>query len=676
MFTVILCSGELIDKCKTDYGEFLAPLLNNGDFAFCKWNTSADNFADALPELPKLIAGKRSWTALTVLDSELFGYDNINKHNPYNYVDSDNSLTELNTADEILEFRRKDSDRLNKAVENPLTRLSMWLLGSPSTEYPPVPDSYASLPDINDPEYAQKLKEKLLSPLEVELDRAVENKGKFLCEHFSMEGEIKNKPEKFIALCERRHVNDNDANRDAWAEKEENNYTRFCEDNLYSERIRFFVKDIDYIKKSRVDSSYFNFLVLVLLLAGTESTYQMFRERRLYSLHLNIDREKMDALCYEYIGKLYASIDSIEKTKHRINHRGSLPIDRQDFENRFISDVTIPVSIPSDFRKEDLYADESKIGLSKDCPTDEEMAWGFRFDSIKKKFIRYLREPRRSVKRSVTGVFRNLNKVEDEDVLRANEFQLEDLQIHLNDEEEKMVKQKTIRIYNTDEFNKRMDESNNKISNYISKRMTRLMTVVIGLICVIVYAASFIPLVFSDLNSVQTSINSFVLAGAAIGAFTLAGFVCLVVMKFILKKLFKDFNDEMKNILLLIDAGLEDFSKYLSHACNVMRDFSCFNLVNKAKSEKCRVLDKHMFYIRRQILKCENIFFVNMELDSNRIAQCEPFDYDFTQDIMYCYSISSLCNKRNIMFLGEEGETEIPVEYITSVTAEREELYG
>lgn len=675
MFTVIICSDILYDNCTKKYGEFLAPFLKSSDFAFCNWNSSANSLDEAVPELKNLIRDKDEWRALVVLDRELYGEANVLKRNPFNYVNASNKLKELYSAEEIYEFREYWHNLYSLAVSNPLMKLGMWLAGAPSSEYPAVPEEYDGLPEPNDDEYFMQLRRLNLSAIEVELDRLTAFKGDLLSLNFSVEGELHKKPSRIIALCERMHINENDACNSAWKIDQEHAYSRFFEDNLYSYGMRFLLSDVDYIDGKRVESSFFNFMSLVLMMACNDLSGDYLRKDRVYSVAICIDRERMSASYYTYLGKLRSTLHTLETLRQRTTSLQQEPLNNKKAEELFISDIGVSVEIPSEFDRKALMCEYNDIGLSRNCPSDEYDYWNYQYRIIQKDFIRYLREPRRAIKTSVKGEFRSFDTIDDDRAAALNEFQKEEVEIRLLDEEEAMINTHTNKLFKTGLYTNMIDEADKNIKKGISQRMTKKKTVITSCIAVAVYLFGFLPLIFGNINTTGSVLFSLLVTSIVMALFVSVGFIFLFVLRKRLINRFKHFNYVMSGILSDIDSGLERFSKYLSHACNVMREFSVLNHYDTEKSRKINILKKHEHYVLLQFQKAQSIFAGSIDTESKRITENTPFNHDYSKDEVYSYDIMSSIKPGTTMFLFTDNYVETPVDYIEAITLTREELY-
>lgn len=676
LFTVVICSQSFIDKCKSKYSGFLNPLLkNNENYEFCPWDSTKEKFEEALPDLCGIIEKKKDWRAVIVLDDEIYGRKNIDKRNPFNYVDAVDFLDELKTKEEILQFREQRMAFCRNSINNPLMKLGIWLDGSPFSGSPELPDIYSQLPDISDEKYFEKLRELRLTALEVEIDRLSEERKKFVAENFSEEGELQRKPKQIIAVSERLFLNDNEAAATAWNVKNEFEYSRFYEDNLYPSKLRYILFNIPYVKGVRVENDYLNFLVFVLILAQNGYPSDAVKANRVYCADITMDKDKINRFYAAYIGRLTATLRLIKKQEGKMTRTADDSLDNSVAQELFESDVKIPVVINKDYSTDELFAEYKRLGLATDCPASESAMWKEQSHNILKKFVRYIREPRRAIKNAAETDFHLNSEIDDERIMRLNETQKEDISFRLLEEEEKMVETATPHLFRTEEYNEKLEKEDKAIKRNISQRMTRTKTLVVGLIALAAYMFGFIPLLFDNANTAKTFSFALVIMLAGLGVFLLSGLIYLLVMWFRLRMRFKWFNKVMRSILSDIEEGLSAFSKYLSHACNVMRSFSVLNYSKKVFITRQNILRKHAWDIEKKVDDVSALFSGYLDLHGSDFENAEPFDYDFTVLCDYDYEIPYDQILNRISFIQKGNIIEVPINYVDSINLIREELY-
>ncbi|MBE6591459.1 MAG: hypothetical protein E7646_05405 [Ruminococcaceae bacterium] len=675
MFTVIICSEAFGQSCKQTYGEFLAPYMKSKEYAFCYWRPDADTLDEALPDLKGIIADKPKWRAVAIADATIFSSELLSQQNPFDFVKTDSSMPVLANGEDVLQYREAKRMAREASLDNPLAKLSLWLSGTPSTELVDLSEEYASLGDIDDPGYFEGLKEKGVDPLELELERQAVEKSLFFKKHFCCEGELKRKPAELIAFAERICVDDIRACKNAWNSGEEHEYSRFVQENYYSDKLRFVLSDVTYVKGERVESDWFEFLSLVLILCVNEQPDDCFRQDRVYRLALKLHKERMADFCYGYLAKLYATLRNVKGAQSRIAQLKKEALSRKTVEELFISDEYIPVEVDSEFDTKELYCSYKGIGMSKNCPKDEQRFWDDQYQRIRKELVKYLREPKRAVKTATTVTLRSKSFIDDDRAGALNEYQLEDVSIRLLEEEEKAVKLSEPGLFDGKESREQVEEADKRIRRMISKRMTRKKTVVIGSVALAAYFIGFLPLLFTNTGSVAAVMTNICLTAGALLVFLGAGYIALRLFKKRLVDSFKHFNYVIGGIISGVKGYLESFGNYLSSTCNVMREHSVINACEHDRNERLGILKKHEHYISAQIYKTQNVFYKSIKLRKGKLPDAEPFLYDFTQNRRYSFGINEVAKPGMTEYLYKGNAIKLPIDYIEAIELTREELY-
>ena len=658
MFTVIICDEHIVKDCYHKYHIYFKPFFDKNNFAFCAWNTKAETLDEALPELKSIIHHKKEWRAVIVNDSSTWGFDGVNKRNPFDFVDSRKKKYQFSSFEQIKVFRKSENELIDKALSNPLTKLSIWLCGTPFNTPPKL--CYDKVKDEVDNidssvEYYKLLEELKLKSSDVEIDWSKNLKFSKLSESFELYGELFNLPKSVITIAERAKNVDTELAELAWTNHTEFDYSQFYFDNLYPEKLRYLIFDVSYIKGRRNENLYFNFLTAIMLLATYDCPHGILRSNRVYKLDMQIDTECVKNLCNAYNSKLYSTLAKIDETSKKIKDKENQPIDKYTAEKCFESNVTIPIEVVTKESRDNL---KSKL------------------DYINKYFIRFLREPRRAVKSATKEDFRTMNQIKDERAIRLNEYQKEDVMYLLEEEEHNMVSTSTTQLFNTDHYNKKMREADENIRRGIAQRMTKKKTMFVGLFAVLAYFVGFLPLVLGNLNTIKSFLFSLTIVAIVLGIFLAIGLIYLFVLRHKLVNRFKHFNYVMSGILQEIESGVDSFSRYLSHVCNVMREFSVLNYSESSYKKKQHILSNHKRIIVEKISEVNELFSMYIDPDDVKLTfEAEPYNYDFTVLQYYDYDIPYSDVRKDIDFLQEGNKIVIPIDYVESVTLIREELY-
>lgn len=656
MFTVVIGSRGLLYDCHNTYNAFLAPLIENDEVVFCQWFPEGESLAEAVPDLEKSIAKHRDWRAIIVTDSDIVGYDNVATRNPFDYARSITLPTHIETEDEANDFLERKEAALRRAVSNPLTKLSSWLFGAAMRSEPDVCDEDCTAKAID--EYYKKCYE-------------------IMHEHFDDVPQIFNSPKRVIAVAERNIDRDEFLGVNSHHEFE---YSRFYEDNMYPNQLRYIAYDVGYIKGRRDADTYFNFLVFILTLAGSECPHDALKPNRVYCAEAILDDRKITELCHKYIFKLIETKGRIGLYSQKLDDQKEKTLDNDTFERVFESDVIVPVKINSDFAMDSMNVEHSEIGLVSDYPGDDREYWDSQYNAVSKRFSRYLREPRRAVKVAVKGDFRELDSIDDDRVLRLNEFQRENIKFRLDEEEEKMVRSSNVQMFETKKLKERMEETGDKVSKAIAQRLNRKKAVALGVVTTVLFLLGFMQVIISGALSEESVVPVLVIALVAMGLFIIVILLKLLADRFGIVKLIKNFNFTVQSICRNAESSLATVSEYLSHACNVMREFSVLNAVDNDSQKKRTALAKHRADIDKKIDETYELFFKYIdekliEENSRPLGKCKAYEYDFTVMRQYEYNMPYSEEKTHIEFMQPGYIVEVPVDYLSNVVLRREELY-
>jgi|GEM_PF-6250983 len=738
MFTVVIAEKKFINKYE-QYKTFLSPMLDKDKFAFCYWDREGENLEEMLPDLYELIQYKNDWKAV------ILNQDGLNELNPFNYTKFVDDYVVKRNPDwqKIKERRKVRFEAYEKAANNPLTKLTSALCGTPVFDLTVQDENTYSeivagnkelyeymlelqLDAVNTLEAANNLKNYKLNAVkhivpESKVDYFIEcvkskntkeiislvsedgivdainligdndprysdpeyvewivdstkrlNLFNELANNFSLKDKL---PTDVICVAPRTFDTESYNINMNWQDKDECEYTTFTNRNLFNGNLKFILFDMLPKDHKQYHFDELKLCCLLLLLATNGIEQGVVAGGKIYNADLIISTDAIRDVCLNYISKLKATKTLINEVKKDIAEEESKPLDNEESRKLFEADIKIPVEINSDFDKNQLMAKYDTIGLSKDCPTDEYHFWYNQSRSISKLFVRYLREPRRAVKKAATVDLRANSTIDDERILRMTENQLEDIEFRLQEEEQAMIETTTARIYETASCKKEIDEADKELRRKIGQRMTRKTTIIASLIAIAAYFLGFIPVLFSNLNNTTSSVFSLYFTLGAVGIFALIGFVCLIVLRKQLKDRFKHFNYVMSGVLNDIDNSLHAFSRYFSRMCNVMRAFFVMDYSKNTLSPRQKALKKHESDINKQIDEVMRLFANYVDGQVAIPTDCEPYNYDFTVMGKYDYEMPYPCFDEEIEYMQAGNKIKVPVNFIKAVTLTREELY-
>ncbi len=678
MFTVIICDKHIIDDCRGKFSMYLKPLYDNEDIAFCSWNTDGDTLEQAVPELKQLVATKGAWNVIVVNDHSTWNYASVDKLNPFNYVDSAGEEPDFKEFSDVLAYRKQKEEMLEKAISNPLTKISIWLCGVPLKSVPSVcydgeMDFFESVTDGE--EYFGKIDEMGLSAYDVEIDRFHLKRYEKCKESFGPQGELFNSPKSFIAVSERIDKENARAEASEWNENVEFEYSRFYVDNLYPDKMRYLIYDIGYINREWDEKKYFQFVSALLLIASNEMPDGSLRTNRVYKLHVDIDREHMQTLCLRYRAKLRATIKKIENMIIALNDKESEDVDPITARESFEKNITIPVSMEGRYERDDLLVNSSGVHLCADSANSDYTDWNERFASVSNSLVRYMREPRRAVKSAITGSFKKLNKIKDPRALHLTPWQKEDIEAELRSEENLLVRTNTSSLNDLNAFKNEIENTDKMISKALRYR-TQWSTAIVILVAVLFACIAGFGPVFIASSSYSGALSDAVLfCVVSCFLFSLPELIALFWHRKKIKDMYKRFNAIIFEMLDDVDNKLLNYSEYISHACNIMRKYSVlFDVENPYEITK-NILSQHKRNINDVINELNSLFPEYASIPTHTFDEA-AYEHDFSQLTDYEYEIPYKDVKKEVVFIQKDYTVFAPVDFFRSVYVTREELYG
>lgn len=655
MFTVVILEQEYLDSIH-EYHAFLKPFLDNSHIAFCRWRLDGQNIMEAVPGLYDKVSRHERWRAIVVCDEE-----GLQEKNPFDRVAHSDPPRPVEMEDaEYFQIRRQARiESYTKAAQKPLVRLMTWLCQAPL-----VTEGMNDAQDL-DPEFGEFL---------------AQARAKELLRGRILDGHIPQitLPAEVICIAKRCFDREEDDIQTSWDPREDIQYSRFYDWNLYFDKMRYLLFDILPKSHRNYTFDHIRFLYALMVLAENEIPMAVLSPNRVYSLYCQNDEDALKRFLGHYDSKLAATREKIAAQIVKLENAEKPRLTDKEAEAIFCSNVTVPVSTVTDFDQSALFIRPKGIGLSTDCPSSEEKKWLSGYQDSRKALGRYLKLPRRALKKTAADLHR-LDSVDLDAADALNQFQLEDVADYVGEEELKMVQLRTCDLYDTERFVKDLEAQNERVQSVIERRMTRKWTIILGAVALGLYLAGFVPMFLSNLkaeNGTLFSLLFLLVGGCAMAAIAL---VALVLMCLPLRKAYSDYNGIMDGIVDEVEGSLTEYSRYLSHACNIMRGNSVLNHRQDTQdpdSLKIRILRKHemdVICVREELHEVFGTFIpkgkVEMDIE-------ESYRYDFLRPIDMEYPMPYTdAQKTKIEFLQKGNLVEVPVDFIKSMRIRREELH-
>lgn len=652
MFTVVIAEQEHISGIE-EYEMFLKPFLNKTNVVFCPWNTQGQTLDEAVPDLERAVARHQDWRAVIVTPEQ-----GLYQRNPFQYVcyeapEREDQEPEEAYFDRLWQVKKA---AFEEAARQPLTRLVTYLC-----EGPMVSGGMNNQAGV-DPEFAQYRREALYKQ---QLRTQIRGERKL---SIALPAEV-------LCFAKRTCPEEEKSIAISWTAHVDHQYSRFCDWNLYFDKMRFLVFDILPKKHQGYAFDYIRFLYALLLLANHEAPKSSLRPQRVYELDCENDEHALCALLSRYEGKLVATDEHVAHKLHELENKPKVRLTDREAETIFCARVTVPVTVVQEFDETDLYVPHDSLGLSTDCPESELGVWVSGYNNSQRALHRYLKQPRRALKRAV-GDLQNMNVLESDRIEALSPFQVEDIQEHIHMEEMNLVNTSTTDLTDVEAYKKKMEKASQEVYKKIDTRMTRKTTLVLAAVILGLYLVGFLPLIFTNLLDLGSLVFSLVMMGIATVVMAITGIVALLFMRGALHRKFSDFNGVMGQLVNDISGSTGKHSKYLSHMCNIMRGYSVLNRFEAYESPlnvQMSILQKH----RMDILRCrEELREVFGQYMTEEASQEEPYLYDFTRPVDFSYPLPySEDQSAVIEFMQPGNQVTVPVSFVRRITLRMEELY-
>ena len=137
-------------------------------------------------------------------------------------------------------------------------------------------------------------------------------------------------------------------------------------------------------------------------MANNDIPQGVVNANNVYRAQIGFNANIVTKICENYISKLKSTQFLLKDIEMQLEHDSETSVDNRTAQRLFESDISIPVKFTSESNGRELFAEYKEIGLSTDCPGDETLYRSQQYRDINKRFVRYLREPRRAVKTAVS----------------------------------------------------------------------------------------------------------------------------------------------------------------------------------------------------------------------------------------------------------------------------------
>ena len=695
MFTVLIAEKHYIDAIRLENKLFFEPFLENKELAFCQWNPMGQNLKDSVPELIDTVGRKKEWRAVIINE---FSTETSKRKNPFDVVEFGdiNFLTQPpQTPDEgeswdeweqkwseyYTDLTKGKESVYRSSLEFPLQKLATWLSFRPEdyilNDVSEKDDIYDwALNEIGHREINPAVR---LEKLEREQYRTELKLKELLRREFVSHSSFDIAyPREIYCISERTSDKDFFNPESYWNIRSKNEYSEFCDRNMYFDKMRFLVFDILPQTHKDYRCEKIKFLWTLLIFASNAVPASTMEARRLYVLECNNDDKPLFTLVTSYDKKLAATYEVIDNEIERIYSEIPGVLTDKAAEAMFCTSSNVEVNLDESCDFDSLYS-EVDFDLIPSSVEEETSNWQQSFSASKKSYANIIRQQRRAVKKGVDRLIVS-SELSPGNVRRLTPFQLDDIREFTENAENEMVSSIPPDLTKTSKHDAIMQEKSEAIKDVISKRMTRLKAIIVGAIILFLTSLLYVPFIVANLSGTKSTTVSLTMLGIMGAILGVALFVALIFLKFPLKSAVRDFDDTMRNVADDINGNMKAYSRYFSLSCNVTRgykvqSFARGNLDEYTKS--IRIRRKHQEDIRKIRAHLDEMyrdFIGDSQYYENSMIQ--PYDYDFEKKIEYSYPapfMAGFC--RNIAFLESGNPVEVPMGYITEVMVRKEEIY-
>lgn len=693
MLTVLIAEQRYIDAIREENSLFFEPFLENKDLAFCEWKAEGQTLAESVPGLQEAVGRCRQWRAVII---QKCSDEQKKKQNPYDEVDY-SSVQSLQRppvrpdgewedwAAKWKDYHEKLADCkravFKEALEYPLQQLSTWLCFRPA-DY--VLEDVAEKKDASD--WAMEMLGEQEHKPGAQLESMEREQYKYelrlkemLRREFVSDRSINIvRPSEVYCICERITENGFFDPEPFWNVKSTNDYSEFVDRNMLFDRMRFMVFDVlpETHRNFRYDR--LRFLYAVMVFAVNPVPGSAMQSRRLYVLDSENDETPLCILATSYEKKLSSTMDLIDNEVEKI--RSEMPGELTDNEAKalFLVPADVPVMLDKNTDTDDLFA-KQKFGLSSNCPEDELTAWNAVCVSSEKTLTDIVKQQDRTLRKSV-GKVKVLSEVDGANISRLTSFQMDDIRDYTESAEDAMVRSIPPDFSDLSRYSVPSKEKADEVRKVIDRRMTRKTTIILGALCVVLYLICFLPLIIKNIVNPAAVTPAILLTAIMTGLIAVVLFVTLLFLRLPLKRSVREYNNQMTSNVNDIKKSLQNFSKYLSSACNVRRGNAILSYSEKNPDEYTkgiRIRKKHQEDIRKKraiLIEGYSDFIADKRYYDETMIQ--PYEYDFGMKTEYNYPAPFLAGDfRQVAFLESGNLVTVPSSFVKCITLRMEEIY-
>lgn len=584
MITVLLLTDSarpLFERMRV----YFEPYLEAGILVDCAWNQSrnARTMKEALPELPGLIKGHRSWRAIVVDhpgESSVSGpAPSRDPENPFDFLDNasysldlrDSEHALIRVAHALLGFPQMAAKQFREKLryehattgeihdDDPAALIADYFQAhpdSPYVEYDLASQSSEGLRELAQSTIGATHKHLQSHFVEEPYPEHEQKKHAELVQRYRMR-EVRPSEVIFISTRPRLETDEKEELRRAWNSSDERAPSRFIERNDYPSRTRFVTYELLEEENSGYEQDLLRFCLSILTIAKNELPPGGFQAERVYRMGVDFEVQGLGHMLNTHISQLAMMRDRIDRVL--------------DAPPRAIKSDAINTMAPvetsvtfEDLGGEELEASAEGYGLAADYPRDEHRRWTSEVARISSAGTRFMRKPKRLAARAVHSARLAATAPTDEAVV-LDDLERADLQDNLTRRIRNVVVPTTGNLLDQERIQAAVEEGDHQVRDFISQRMPT-STILIGVtIALAVWFAALLPYILQAGRLGDGAVpHSVIVILAVLGVVGIAVVLTLLVSRWLLLRRIQSFNQRVGAEINQVHTGASRIGEFLS----------------------------------------------------------------------------------------------------------------
>lgn len=673
MYSVIILNKRSSDLLK-NYHFLFKPYIDSGEIGICNWNESGTDLNSSVPDLYKLVKGKKEWKAVIVNTDSLFGYENSytpDVKNPFDYSVTDKEIAPHESPIPIIRLCHMLCGYSSVVQKQYEKGFQYEEYSSEAGERVPIKVKASELT----PEEIQTLSDNHEDLKDIFIEKEIPIEYKEKAEELSKKYRFaETRPEKLALIVTRTDYAGDESRMvlESWKDHLEMTSSLFCERNHYPSVCRFMCFDFTNSDNSLFDKQLMEFWMSILTLCLNKIAASYLQAYRLYNISVGMDTEEFSKSINSHLDGLMAAKRYVEK---QLSLKPELSF---DINEEIVQKEDIPCSVESNSTS-NLYVNKAKISFATDKPTNEFKFWNDEEIEKHKNLELYLKGPRRAINISA-NLLKNIANSYKEKTYVLDEFQIDDVNEAKYQYEKKILANDIGQILDKKQMMEELDDKSKDVRKIISYRMSFSTIVTISAMVIFLILLGCIPYIVYGFKATHKIMPFIEITCLLTLLSSIGGLVVLFIQRERLRSAIKEFNNVMRKIVTRVNTYASDFSKYFSDVCTYMKAKSIVKNVQTnsvAFNDKMSLLKLHESAIDEAISKDLNwVMAYDIKRKSEYIDSITGiFDPHIRPSDSKIYYVLTSDEDAEIQ-LNESGYyIHTPYNFVSHFYLEREDLY-